>query len=113
MEALILVKLFQRLQNLPKSIVTEQSSNSEQNFELKSSRKVDFPDEIWLKIIQYLSTEVMFGSFALTCKKFNYLTQDSMAVKYLQFEKIDSVVMFVNALKAMKRSKGIVELKMN
>ena len=81
--------------------------------ELNSLREIDLPDEIWIKIIQYLPTKDMFGSFALACKKFNNHTQDSMAVKYLQLQKINNVVMFVNVLKTIKRSKGIVELKMN
>ena len=109
-EALYLVN--QRFRNLQKFSVPKESSNSEQDMELNSVRKVDLPDEIWLKIIQNLPTEDMFGSFALACKSFNNLTQDSMAVKFLQLEKIDNVVMLVNALKIMKRSKGIVELKM-
>ena len=109
-EALYLVN--QRFRNLQKFSVPKESSNSEQDMELNSVRKVDLPDEIWLKIIQNLPTEDMLGSFALACKSFNNLTQDSMAVKFLQLEKIDNVVMLVNALKIMKRSKGIVELKM-
>ena len=74
MEALILLELFQRLRNLPNSIVPKESSKPEQDLELNSPRKVDLPDEIWLKIIQNLPTEDMFGSFALACKKFNNLT---------------------------------------
>ena len=113
MEALILVELFQRLRNLPKFSVPEESSKPEQDLELNSLRKVDFPDEIWLKIIQNLPTEDMFGSFAIACKKFHNLTQDSMAVKFLQLKRIDNGLMLINVREAIKRQKGIVELMIN
>ena len=110
MEPLILAKLFQKLQNLPKFCVPEETSNSEQVLELDSPRKVDLPDEIWLKIIQKLPTEDMFGCFALACKKFHNLSQDSMAVKFLQLNRIDNGLMLVNVREAIKRQKGILEL---
>ena len=40
-----------------------------QNLEVNASRKVELPDEIWLKIIQNLPTKDLFANFALSCKK--------------------------------------------
>ena len=82
----------------------------EQNSILDSS---GFPDEIWLKIIQYLPTKDVFRNFALICKRFNNLTQDSSAVKYLQLTAIDTWQKFENVSKLISITKYLVELKIN
>ena len=82
----------------------------EQNSILDSS---GFPDEIWLKIIQYLPTKDVFRNFALICKRFNNLTQDSSTVKYLQLTAIDTWQKFENVSKLISITKYLVELKIN
>ena len=78
------LKLSERLKNLLNLNVPEKSLNPVQDVEVSSVRNVALPDEIWLKIIQYLPTKHVFGKLALTCKKFHNLSQDSNAIKYLQ-----------------------------
>ena len=106
-------KLCQKLQNLLSFHSPNKDFNSSQDLELNSSRKVNLPDEIWLKIIQYLPTKDAFGSFALSCKRFNCLTEDPKAVKYLKMSKIDNDFKFENVMKVVERLNGIVELKIN
>ena len=72
-----------------------------------------FPNEIWLKVIQYLPTKDVFRNFALICKRFNNLTQDSGAVKYLQLTAIDTWQKFENVSKLISITKYLVELKIN
>ena len=72
-----------------------------------------FPDEIWLKIIQYLPTKDVFRNFALTCKRFNNLTQDSSAVKYLQLSAIDTWQKFEKVSQLISKSKSLVEFKID
>ena len=43
------------------------------------------PDEIWLKILNFMGSQTIFANFALVCKKFHELTLDSGAVKHIKF----------------------------
>ena len=53
----------------------------------KVSQQVpQFPNEIWLKVIGYMKIRDVFGSFALSCKRFNNLTKDLRAIKLKQIE---------------------------
>ena len=70
------LKLSQRLKNLLKLNNLEKSTELMQNLEVNASRKVELPDEIWLKIIQNLPTKDLFANFALSCKKFHNLSQE-------------------------------------
>ena len=49
-----------------------------------------FPNEIWLKIINYLSTMDIFQKFALVCKHFQALTLDGSAIKYLELKQLNN-----------------------
>ena len=106
-------KLCQKLQNLLSFHDPDKKIKHSQDLKVNSSREVNLPDEIWLKIIQFLPTKEVFGSFALSCKRFHDLTQDPKAVKYLQLNKIDNDFKFENAMKVVEKSNGIVELKIN
>ena len=106
-------KLCQKLQNLLSFHDPDKKIKHSQDLEVNSSRKVNLPDEIWLKIIQFLPTKDVFGSFALCCKKFHTLTQDPKAVKFLKLSKIDNEFKFENVMKVVERLNGIVELKIN
>ena len=65
----------------------ETSSTSEnQEDKLKVKRSIHLPDEIWLKIMNYLKTTDIFGSFALVDRHFNQLTLD---INYLQVKNIE------------------------
>ena len=104
-------KLSKKLQNLLDLNHLEKRINSVQNLDINSSGNAGLPDEIWLKIIQYLPTKAVFGNFALTCKKLNNLTQDSSAIKYLKVETINTWPEYESVSKIISNSKALVELK--
>ena len=105
-------KLSKKLQNILDFNHQERNFNSVQNLDVSFSQNAGLPDEIWLKIIQYLPTNVMFGNFALTCKKLNNLTLDSRAIKYLRIKtSIKTRPKYENISKIIANSKGLIELK--
>ena len=65
------------------------------------------PDEIWLKILNYLDQKTIFANFALVCKRFHNLTLDSSAVKHLNFSYISTSDEFENCMKILKRYKAL------
>ena len=75
------------------------------------------PNEIWMKIMSYLKNKDIFGNFALVNKHFHGLTMDPCAVKYLHLEdlnnKAKSKVLYGKWMKVIKRSKGLLELKIS
>ena len=73
-----------------------------------------FPDEIWLKIINYLSTMDIFQKFALVCKHFQALTFDGSAIKYLELKYLPKKKKMVEKLmEILKKSKSVKEIKMS
>ena len=89
-------------------------------FESNSKKpKVDpvltrFPDELWMKILTYLPTKDMFGSFALVSKHFNNLTKDSFSIKYLHLKNtnFDDSIEVENIKKILTRSTNLTEFKL-
>ena len=73
-----------------------------------------FPDEIWLKIINYLSTTDIFQKFALVCQHFQALTLDGSAIKYLELKGLPKKKKMVEKLmEILKKSKSVKEIKMS
>ena len=109
------LKLSERLKNLLLLNNPEKISNYVQNSEVNANaaRKVKLPNEVWLKIIQYLPTQDLFGNFALSCKKFHDLSQDSSAIKYLQVKTIITWPKYENVKKIIAASKSLVEFTFN
>ena len=70
----------------------------------------NFPDEIWIKILNFLSCKDIFVNLALVSKRFHNLTLDSRAVKILHLKEIKTVEKFENAIKVLKRSKNLYEV---
>ena len=79
-------------------------------FELE--KKVEFPNEIWLKIITFLPCKEFFGSFALVNKHFHSLTLDHSALKYLQIGEIKNDLQLENLMKVIKYSKKLKEVQL-
>ena len=69
------------------------------------------PDEIWLKILNFMESQTIFANFALLCKKFHKLTLDSRAVKNIKLYNINSHEQYENALKVLIRSKNLSRLQ--
>ena len=89
----------------------ETSSTSEnQEDKLKVKRSIHLPDEIWLKIMNYLKTTDIFGSFALVDRHFNQLTLDISVIKYLQVKNIGAnPLKCYNVLKVLSRCEKLIE----
>ena len=120
------VKLLEGMKNLTKlqstvaikrpiEVVDLDSEASEaKRIKLKT---VELPNEIWMKILNYLEPKVLFKNLALMNKHFRNLTLDPSAIKFLQVEdnayntKKKSKILFKNWMIVIKRSKALVELK--
>ena len=73
---------------------------------LDSGRKVQLPNEIWLKIMSYLKTKDLLKNFNLVCKHFKSLTLDSSAIKYIDVVKdLYAKEDYQNVVKVIKRAK--------
>ena len=106
------VVLFEKLKNL--AITNPIEGKTDQIIPNKKSKVFpQFPDEIWLKIIGYMKTRDVFGSFALSCKRFNNLTKDSRAIKFLHLKRIETWESFGKMMKVAKNSKNLIELQIN
>ena len=103
-------KLSERLKCLLNINAPEKSCNPLQTLEVKSSTQAELPDEIWLKIIQYLPTKDLFENFALSCKKLHNLSQDSKAIKSLLLNNINTWSKYESVTKVISKSKGLVQL---
>ena len=76
-----------------------------------SSIKVQLPDEVWLKIMSYLTSKDIFANFALVCKHFNNLSLDSQAIKCLDLFGITNAKKYKSVLKVLERSNNLYGLK--
>ena len=72
--------------------------NDENHPKVDSGKIGTLPEEIWLKIMNYLKTKDLFLNFGLVNKFFNGLTLDSRAVKYLKLADIDKFYSGVNLI---------------
>ena len=105
------LKLSQRLKNLLHLNDIEKSTELMQNLEVNAPRKVELPDEIWLKMIQNLPTKDLFANFSLSCKKFHNLSQDSSAVKYLHVKNINTWTKYCSVSYIIAKSRGLVQFR--
>ena len=105
------LKLSQKLKNLLNLNDIEKSTELMQNLEVNAPRKAELPDEIWLKIIQNLPTKDLFANFALSCKKFYNLSQDSSAVKYLHVKNINTWKKYCRVKYIITNSRVLVQFE--
>ena len=68
--------------------------------------KIDIPNELWTKIMNYLPTNEVFKNLRLVCKRFDSLTS---GIKYLN-GKITDAKMSDIVLKIVKNSRTIIAL---
>ena len=122
------LEVLKKLQNLQKLFnptnfpVLKRTIDFEGSFGMISPKKLKLdiiektiPDEIWLKIIENLSTYDVLGKFALVCKRFNSLTKDLTVFKTIHLigcsnnSKLDSVPVCRNFLiKSNKLMKKLI-----
>ena len=73
-------------------------------------QKPNLPDEIWIKILNFLSCKDIFLNLALVSKHFYNLTLDSRAVKTIHLKEIKTAEKYENAMEVLKRSKNLYEV---
>ena len=73
-------------------------------------QKPNLPDEIWIKILNFLSCKDIFVNLALVSKHFHNLTLDSRAVRIIHLEEIKTSEKYQNTMKVLKRSKNLYEV---
>ena len=67
-------------------------------------QNANLPDEIWIKILNYLSCKDIFVNLALVSKHFYNLTLDSRAVRIIHLKDIKTSEKFENAINVLKIS---------
>ena len=79
-----------------------------------STKNIEIPNEIWLKIMNYLPTEDIFGTFVRLNKRLNGIATDPKALKYLSFKRLETYSrnFFDPAMKVLNRSTGLVGLSL-
>ena len=105
-----LVKRLQKFVNLhnfgKRPLDSEQTESHQLNKKLKRNN-VELPNEMWIKIMNYLDTWNVFGNFSLTCKSFHNLTS---AIKWLHMKDITNDNEFQNIVKILRRSTTLIKL---
>ena len=76
----------------------------------KIEGKIKVPNELWMKIMNFLPTKDIFTSFALVNKHFHNLTMSPSSIKYLQIKDIDNDFDFDKVIEVVNRSIGLKEL---
>ena len=81
----------------------------EKKMKFSPSPLMDLPNEIWMKILDYLPTYDILKNFNLTCKQFHFLAINPSAIKSLQLklEKAKDKYQYQEITKVLKRSKTL------
>ena len=113
-----LFEMFAKISELRKTHNGKKRSNKQEHALAAKKPKLDLieipkiPDEIWLKILNFLGSKDIFSNLALVCKKFHNLSLDSRAMKYMNLYEISTSEKHQNAMKViLKRSKNLQEVK--
>ena len=72
---------------------------------VKLDRKVDLPDEIWMKIMGYVKSFDLFQNVSLVCKHFYNIHRD--AVKYVAMKSVDNKKNHQNAINTLLQCKSL------
>ena len=94
-----------------KNEINKASKTSKNQVIKPSSIKVQLPDEVWLKIMSYLTSKDIFANFALVCKHFKNLSLDSKAIKCLDLFGITNAKKYKSVMKVLERSNNLYGLK--
>lgn len=85
--------------------MSEASKIPDKKLKLSPSPLMDLPNEIWMKIIGYLSSSDILKNFNLTCKHFHSLAINPGAIKFLKFKNVKGSGQYQEIVKVLKRSK--------
>ena len=77
---------------------------------IDSARRIELPNEIWLKIINFMKTKDLFLNFSFVCKYFNSLAKDFKGLECLQLPRIRDKTQCATIVKLLKGSKRLKEI---
>ena len=77
---------------------------------IDSARRIELPNEIWLKIINFMKTKDLFLNFSLVCKYFNSLAKNFKTLEHLEIPRISHKTQYATILKHLKESKRLKEI---
>ena len=106
-------KLCKMIQKVSKDIEAQKAKKNSEIKKQKSKakkRKIvqkqcpDLPNEIWLKILNFMNSKDIFTNFARVSKNFHILTLDPSSVRVLDLVKINTKEKYQKAMKVLKRS---------
>ena len=110
-------KLFEepKVKDLKKISIETSEKVPEKKLKLSPSPLMDLPNEIWMKILEYLPTYDILKNFNLTCKQFHSLAISPGAIKSLQLkvENFKESTQYQEIVKVLKRSKTLTKLVIN
>ena len=99
-------RMVEKLQNY-----VEMSELLEDHFQNQiSTRKIQVPDEIWLRIMKFLNYKDLFMNVSLVSKHFCKLTHDSGIVKSIKLKKIEDKTMLKHKMEVLKRCRNICHI---
>ena len=84
----------------------------DKKLKLSPSPLIDLPNELWMKILSFLSTKDILKNFNLTCKHFHSLAINPCAIKslHLKLENAKDSSQYQEIVKVLKRSKTLKKL---
>ena len=87
----------------------------EKKLKLSPSPLMDLPNEIWMKILDFLPTYDILKNFNLTCKHFHSLATNPCAIKsfHLKLKNAMESSQYQEIVKVLKRSKTLNKLIIN
>ena len=94
------------------SISRKRPEISENELQVAKKMKLDcrkLPNELWLKIMNYLNTKDLTNNLALVCKNFNCLSKE---VKYFELKDITDLK-FISAINVLKSKKHLKEISVS
>ena len=68
-------------------------------------RRVELPDELWMKIMSYVKSRYLFQNVSLVCKRFYNIHRS--AVQYLEMKSVGKKKEFLAAMKVLSQCKSL------
>ena len=81
------------------------NTDVQKRVKLDPNRRVELPDEIWMKIMSYVKSMHLFLNVSLVCKRFYNIHRS--AIKYLKVECVRNKKKFQSAIKVLAQCKSL------
>ena len=81
------------------------NTDVQKRVKLDPDRRVELPDEIWMKIMSYVKSRDLFQNVGLVCKRFYNIHRS--AVQYLEMKSVGKKKEFLDAMKVLSQCKSL------